>query len=197
MLDFNKTVELAVKSGYPDSNTGHLLYTIASTYTPDSMVEIGFNYGYSAMHLCSGSPYGHLVSIDNDSYGNVRQGMRNIRNADIKNHELWIGDSSKKEEGCISDKIQNVFSQIDLLLIDGDHSYEGCKRDWEAYKDLLSDNPIVLFHDSVRSQITKVIDEICESEEWQRFTFPVRGMKRIAGMDMLQRNTCIDNFRNL
>jgi predicted O-methyltransferase YrrM len=45
--------------------------------------------------------------------------------------------------GDISAKV----THLDLLFIDGDHSYDGAKADWEAYKHLLHPGSIVVFHD--------------------------------------------------
>ena len=41
-------------------------------------------------------------------------------------------------------------SKIDLLFIDGDHSYVGVKKDFEIYKSFVSDNGIIAFHDIVQ-----------------------------------------------
>ena len=40
-------------------------------------------------------------------------------------------------------------SKIDLLFIDGDHSYLGVKKDFEIYKSFVSDKGIIAFHDIV------------------------------------------------
>lgn len=53
-----------------------------------------------------------------------------------------FGDSSDKS---VVDKIQNM-APFDAILIDGDHTYEGVKTDYENYKDLA---PIIIFHDIV------------------------------------------------
>ncbi len=37
--------------------------------------------------------------------------------------------------------------KIDLLFIDGDHSYEGVKSDFDLYKDLVKNGGIIAFHD--------------------------------------------------
>ena len=36
---------------------------------------------------------------------------------------------------------------IDLLMIDGDHSYEGVRRDFELYAPLVREGGLVAFHD--------------------------------------------------
>lgn len=38
--------------------------------------------------------------------------------------------------------------QIDFLFIDGDHSYEGVKTDFELYSQILSENGIIVIHDT-------------------------------------------------
>jgi hypothetical protein len=37
---------------------------------------------------------------------------------------------------------------IDLLFIDGDHSEEGCRRDWDGFHAHVSAGGVVLIHDS-------------------------------------------------
>lgn len=43
--------------------------------------------------------------------------------------------------------VANYSRGIDLLFVDGDHSYEGVSADWAAYGPLLSAGAIVAFHD--------------------------------------------------
>jgi predicted O-methyltransferase YrrM len=38
---------------------------------------------------------------------------------------------------------------IDVLFIDGDHSYEGVRSDYETYRDLVRDGGVIGFHDIV------------------------------------------------
>ena len=37
--------------------------------------------------------------------------------------------------------------KVDLLFIDGDHSYEGVKKDFEMYSPLVADGGMIAFHD--------------------------------------------------
>jgi len=62
--------------------------------------------------------------------------------------ELIRGDSHSK---LVKDQFLKTLhnKKIDYLFIDGDHTYEGVKEDFEFYSKYLSDNAIVAFHDIV------------------------------------------------
>ena len=69
-------------------------------------------------------------------------------------------------------KLEN--KQIDLLFIDGDHSYEGVKKDFEMYGPLVKENGIIAFHDIVKvspeieinNEVNKFWNEIKEKFEY-------------------------------
>jgi predicted O-methyltransferase YrrM len=48
----------------------------------------------------------------------------------------------------VVDEVSAHIKSLDLLFIDGDHSYEGVKSDWKAYKHFLRSGSTVVFHDS-------------------------------------------------
>ena len=60
-----------------------------------------------------------------------------------------IRDNSHLPE--VFDQVRELLDgkKIDYLFLDGDHSYEGVKADFETYGKLLSDSSIVAFHDIV------------------------------------------------
>jgi predicted O-methyltransferase YrrM len=61
----------------------------------------------------------------------------------------------------VVDEIKAKTNTIDLLFIDGDHSYQGVKADWLAYKDFLQPSSIVVFHDIGWAEgVQKVIEEV-------------------------------------
>jgi len=56
----------------------------------------------------------------------------------------------KKTKSILKDK------RLDLLFIDGDHSYEGVKKDFEMYSPLVKKGGIIAFHDIVPGPERKV-----------------------------------------
>ena len=62
--------------------------------------------------------------------------------------EVLEGDSSGPEiRAAIDDLLDG--DPIDVLLIDGDHRYEGVKRDFETYAHLVRPGGLIAFHDIV------------------------------------------------
>lgn len=60
-----------------------------------------------------------------------------------------VGDSKSKTviEEVYSTIIKGRRKGIDVLFIDGDHSYKGVKADFENYKGLVKKGGIIVFHD--------------------------------------------------
>lgn len=64
--------------------------------------------------------------------------------------DFVIADShSSSTRDVVGCKFDN---KVDFLMIDADHSYEGVKSDFEMYRDLVSDNGIIAFHDIVNDE---------------------------------------------
>jgi hypothetical protein len=75
--------------------------------------------------------------------------------------------------------------KIDFLFIDGDHSYEGVKKDFDLYSKIISDNGTIVLHDTDKNYEkslivsedskkdhhpfdgpSKLIEELQQSPEW-------------------------------
>jgi hypothetical protein len=75
--------------------------------------------------------------------------------------------------------------KIDFLFIDGDHSYEGVKKDFELYSKIISDNGTIVLHDTDKNYEkslivsedskkdhhpfdgpSKLVEELQQSPEW-------------------------------
>jgi hypothetical protein len=69
--------------------------------------------------------------------------------------------------------------KIDLLFIDGDHSYEGVKKDFELYSTILSDYGIIIIHDTDSEyEKTLIVSEDSKKDHY-RFDGPSKFIKEL------------------
>ena len=69
--------------------------------------------------------------------------------------------------------------KIDFLFIDGDHSYEGVKKDFELYSNLLTDNGVIVINDTdQRFEESLLISEDAKKDH-HRFDGPSRFIKEL------------------
>lgn len=86
------------------------------------------------------------VAVDNSSYSNNNQKLS------IHNKINWMNNNLKtKVEFHDSDSstwlINNKDRKFDVIFIDGDHSYEGVKRDYINSLPLLNEGGYIILHD--------------------------------------------------
>jgi hypothetical protein len=73
--------------------------------------------------------------------------------------------------------------KIDFLFIDGDHSYEGVKLDFDLYSTLLSENGIIMLHDTDQNyEETLIISEDSKNDH-HRFDGPSKLVKELELSD--------------
>lgn len=70
--------------------------------------------------------------------------------------ELIRADSHSEE---VFQQVKGILNgrKIDYLFLDGDHSYEGVKQDFEKFSTLMSDRGLIAFHD-IASDKSPVVD---------------------------------------
>jgi predicted O-methyltransferase YrrM len=81
---------------------------------------------------------------------------------------------------------------IDLIFIDGDHSYEGVKRDWELFIPHMSEFGVVVFHDTMWDRrpdprwsrpdmgVPRFVEEL------RQLGYPVITLDKDCGLSMVQ-----------
>jgi predicted O-methyltransferase YrrM len=134
LLGFASEIEKIHPSTVMEIGTanGGTLFTAARLATDDALIisldlpEGKFGGGYPAWKI---PVY--------KSFGRARQKI-----------ELVRADSHLQES---LEKIKNILAgrQIDYLFIDGDHTYEGVKMDFDMYSPFVRKDGIVVFHDIV------------------------------------------------
>jgi predicted O-methyltransferase YrrM len=132
----------------------YVLYALAKSLKPQVIVEIGSARGKSACAMalaCAQNGIGKVWAIDPHEPNHWQEQQTDGRNEDFFRRRL---KEYRLEDWCeviVSTSTRaavNWSRPIDLLFIDGDHSYEGVKSDFELFSKWLTPASIVLFHDS-------------------------------------------------
>jgi predicted O-methyltransferase YrrM len=183
-------------SGLGDSSD--LLYGITRSMKPSICVEIGSARGRSTCYIAMAlkeNGRGTLYAIDphteTDWNDHLSRDTYDILERNIAALDL-----------CGQVQILRAFSEevarswnspIDLLFIDGDHSYDGVKRDWELFAHHLSPFGVAVFHDTIwdlqpdptmprlaKMGVPRFVDEL------RKKGYPVLTIDKDCGISLLQ-----------
>jgi hypothetical protein len=92
-------------------------------------------------------------------------------------HPRFIKETSEK---AYYDFFVKQDIKIDVLFIDGDHSYEGVKLDFDLYSKILSDKGIIMIHDTDESYENELIISEDSKKNWDRFDGPAKLIKELG-----------------
>lgn len=136
--------------GYLSDIEGHLLYSLASSCPPKcTIVEIGSFKGKST--ICLGKALVQkkqckIYAIDphdsNSHCSTFADFQTNIKNNRLEKVVIPLVKTSQEAAHEFNDQ------SLDMIFIDGDHSYEAVKQDIELWLPKLKTGGIIAFHDS-------------------------------------------------
>jgi predicted O-methyltransferase YrrM len=143
------------------------LFNLAGAIGTRSIVEIGSYLGASATALGAGlknakNDAARIYCVDTWNNDAMTEGQCDTYAAFLENtapYRKWIVPT-RGWSAEVAATIASSVGRVDLLFIDGDHSYSGCLADWRAYADLLRPGARVAFHDvGWADGVQRVIDE--------------------------------------
>lgn len=131
------------------------LLKIFKQYNPKIILEIGSCKGGTLFCFCKLASYdATIISIDLPFWGSKKYHkydyliiqLFNCFKKDNQELHLIRGSSQDKNTVSYLEKLLNG-RKIDFIFIDGDHSYEAVKKDFEFYSKFINKSGIIPFHD--------------------------------------------------
>ncbi len=127
------------------------LLSIIEERRPKIVLEIGTSFGGVLFLLCKTIPEDSIIiSLDLPGVdGGYPEWRKRLYNEFISNKQsLHLIKADSHDESSVK-QIENVLhgKKVDFLFIDGDHTYDGVKRDFLMYRHLVGSIGIIAFHD--------------------------------------------------
>ena len=124
-------------------------------------LEVGSYLGASAIIIARSLPPGsRLFCVDTWQNDCMSEGARDTF-AEFKANTSELSGIITPIRAASADAAASFEGQIDFLFIDGDHSYEGCKTDFEAWIPKVREGGTVVFHDVLWAEgVQRVIREM-------------------------------------
>lgn len=174
----------------PSAWKGHRAFAewLVSTINPNVIVDLGVDYGYST--FCLANPKNGVVYGIDTFTGDAHAGHHSDALA-VVTEVVQTNDyqNVKIIQGYFDEVAMTWQESIDILHIDGLHTYEAAKNDFVTWSKFLNENAVVLMHDVVAFQeVRQVFDEI---------DMPKMMFTHSAGLGVLSKNsTLIEEIKN-
>jgi predicted O-methyltransferase YrrM len=136
--------------GWLSEAQGRVLMSIAARTTGrGAIVEIGSWKGRSTVWLAAGAQLArqrvyavdrHSASREDPSANTLAEFLRNIERA-------GVADAVEPVVMSSADAAAVIHGPVELLFVDGDHSFAGVQRDAETWLPKIIEGGVVLFHD--------------------------------------------------
>ena len=147
-----------------------LLYRLAISAPPRPVLEIGSYLGASAYFLAAAVADARravrVICVDTWQNDAMTEGVRDTFQQFLANTQEFT-EHIAPMRGFSHEIVDEARSQapdgLGMLFVDGDHSWEGVRRDWDCYRPLLGPGALIAFHDvSWAEGVQRVVREEVE-----------------------------------
>lgn len=150
-----------------------------------TVMEIGTSRGgvfYALCHLADTKAIIISIDLPEGEFGGgyTRDDQKRMEGYAKGKQQLYFCRKDSHLESTKQEVIKEVLgkTKLDLLFIDGDHNYDGVKKDWKMYSPLVRDGGLIVFHDIChhptvpKCQVEKVWKELKSKYKTREFIDP-------------------------
>ncbi|PEJ60421.1 hypothetical protein CN692_03215 [Bacillus sp. AFS002410] len=199
MFEFNQT-NPAIREHSAWKGHAKFAYDLVQFVNPKKIVELGTHYGFSFFCFCQSVKNNNISSecFAIDSWqGDLHSGLYNdeVYNTVYEVVQNYYQKEAKMLRSSFDTAIKNFEDEtIDILHIDGFHTYEAVSHDYTTWLPKLAKEGIVLIHDTeVRLQdfgVYKFWEEIRQQHPSFEFTHS-------HGLGVLFPKGCSEKFKSV
>lgn len=140
-----------------DYDYGQFVGSFAKFVTARTIVEIGVHFGDTAINLIDAAKVTGGKYVGYDYWDGIGIYNKQTSKEEVEHRILDNGFDSNifklRKVDTMSEDFFDILKEdtggiIDFAFIDGDHSYKGVKSDFEKVYPLLSEEGVIVFHDT-------------------------------------------------
>lgn len=161
---------------------------------PKTVLEIGTSMG-GTLYLWTrlAQPNANIISVDlpRGKFGGGYSPLRTplYRSFARAQQQLHLMRANSHDAATFEEVKQRLAGQpVDFLFIDGDHTYEGVKQDWNTYHKLVRPGGLVAFHDIALNyedtQVKRFWDELKPTVKHREYAYHPRGFYGIGVVEL-------------
>lgn len=158
-LRFMKISSIVKHSAVPAVD-GELLYRLAAYFKPRTIIELGTSVGISTLYLAMGCRSASVITIEGCTTKS-EQAATHFNQLNVENISQHIGRFD-----LVLPEILSSTGQVDLVFIDGNHTYEATRANFDLLLQIAQNNTVFVLDDIHWSAgMQKAWNEITDHEQ--------------------------------
>ncbi|NND31865.1 MAG: class I SAM-dependent methyltransferase [Saprospiraceae bacterium] len=135
-------VERLAKTSISNISQCQQLYNLCQWQDPRTVLELGTSLGFSSSYLQLAQPNARLLTIEGNPH--LADRAESMHRKIFKDHlpEIYRGDFSE-----VLPQLLPTIDNLDLVFIDGNHTFEATSHYLESIKPVLSVKSMLILHD--------------------------------------------------